>query len=196
MSKSGVDSAKIKDITDLANVGFGTFYNYFSSKDDLANNVLDCIINDLGKRNAAATRKLRQIDEGFVMPISIRLSLREAAHEKMWQWWALRPDLLADRMHDGFGRFAQSDMRTAIEAGRFRLEEAQVPQAWALSVWMMVGAIHDIVVGGRPLKSESFVVESIMRMMGLEPEDAVRLSSGPLPAYPPPAIDWHFVLEV
>lgn len=196
MSEVGVDGAKIKDITERADVGFGTFYSYFSSKDELAAQVLDCIINDLGKRNLLATRSLRALDEAMVMPVSIRLTLREAACETMWQWWARRPDLLVDRMREGFGPFAQADIRTAISAGRFRLDEREVSQAWAISVWMMVGAIHDMVIRGRTLESEKFQVEAIMRLMGLEPADAHRVANSALPDYPKAAIDWTFVLGV
>ena len=32
MAEIGVDAAKIKDITDRADVGLGTFYNYFETK--------------------------------------------------------------------------------------------------------------------------------------------------------------------
>jgi len=36
MNDNGVDSARIADITDHADIGFGTFYNYFPDKDALA----------------------------------------------------------------------------------------------------------------------------------------------------------------
>jgi hypothetical protein len=61
---------------------------------------------------------------------------------------------------------------------------------------MMVGGIHDIVVGDRPAESAVFVVDSIMRMMGVVFAEARRIAAAPLPAYPPPDIDWDFVLDV
>ena len=36
MSVSGVDNASITKITTVAGVGFGTFFNYFDNKDDIA----------------------------------------------------------------------------------------------------------------------------------------------------------------
>lgn len=195
MADGGVDAAKIKDITDRADVGFGTFYNYFGTKDELANQVLDCVINDFGQRNIVATKGLRKKDPALVMAISTRLVMRAAMSTPMWQWWALRPDLLVDRMREGFGPFGMRDMRVAIASGGYRLTESDVPPAWALAVWMMVGGIHDVVVGDRPLESECFVVESIMRVMGVSPETAVRISITDLPKYPEPNIDWNFRLE-
>lgn len=55
MSDQGVDATSIQQITDAANVGFGTFYNYYPSKEALAREVLDCIINNVGRRNDLIT---------------------------------------------------------------------------------------------------------------------------------------------
>lgn len=195
MSEVGVDAAKLKDITDRADVGFGTFYNYFSTKDALAVQVLDCVINDLGRRNIVATKTLREEDVALVMPVSTRLVLREAMAGAMWQWWALRPDLLATRMSEGFRPFATKDMREGITRGIFQLTDKSVDLAWTLAVWMMVGGIHDVVVGTAPLETESFVAEAIMRMMGVPTTTAKRISSSKLPKLPPARIDWSFELD-
>ncbi len=195
MSKTGVDNAKIKDVTEYADVGFGTFYNYFETKDQLAAEVLDCVIDDLGRRNRLATEKVRRKSRAFVMPVSIRLWLREAMHVPMWDWWAMRPDLLVDRMRKGFGRFALKDIRDGIASGTFHLAEEHIEALWSIACWMMVGAIHDIDVGTRPRNDEFLVVESIMRMMGVEPAIAKRMSCGPLPIMPGQSIDWTFMLD-
>ena len=192
MSKTGVDAAKIIDITNQADVGFGTFYNYFETKDELASQLLDCVIDDLGRRNDGATKDLRTKNPSFVMPVSIRLWLREAVHAPMWEWWALRPDLLVNRLREGFGPFGKRDMREAVARGTFKIAEEDVEPLWALACWMMVGGVHDIDVGRRPEQDESVVVEAIMRMMGVEPKVARRLSRGKLPTLPPAAVNWYF----
>jgi AcrR family transcriptional regulator len=192
MAESGVDAAKIKDITDRADVGFGTFYNYFETKDHLASAVLDCIIDDLGRRNVFSTQGLRREDPVLVFPVSTRLVIREAAKTPIWQWWALRPDLLVDRLRDGFGPFAKRDMRDCVERGIFQIDEGEIDQAWALVCWIIVGGIHDIVVGTRPIESDGFVVQAVVALLGLDFAAARRVSNAVLPRYPAPAIDWTF----
>lgn len=194
MSEVGVDGAKLKDITDRADIGFGTIYNYFESRDELAAQVLDCVINDLGRRNIAATRSLRDEDFALVIPVSTRLMLREAMSAPMWQWWALRPDLLATRMDKGFAPFATADMREALARGILRLDDDKIESAWTLAVWMMVGGIHDVVVGDAPKESESFVTELIMRSWGISPDIAKLVSRTELPKFPSSKIDWTFEL--
>ena len=194
MTTAGVDAAKIQDITDQADVGFGTFYNYFGTKDELAGRVLDCVIDDLGRRNDFATARYKSSDPGRVMPVSIRLVLREALTTPMWQWWVLRPDLLVDRMRVGFSRFGIRDIQKAIAAGVYHVDALGVETSWNLAVWMMVGGMRDILVNRAPLKREQLVVEAIMRIMGVPIELAHGFCSGALPHYPPAEIDFGFWL--
>ena len=195
MSQVGVDAAKIKDFTDRADVGFGTFYNYFDTKDALANELLDCLINDMGRRNRLATSRYQSHEPELTGPISTRLVLRTAMASPIWHYWALRPDLLFDRMHRGFGPFAIDDVRKSIARGESALTLEEVPSAWALAVWVMVGGIHDVVVGERTAESESSVCEGVMRILGSSFDAARRISSTALPDYPPPDIDWDFSLD-
>ena len=195
LAEVGVDAAKIKDITDRADVGFGTFYNYFETKDQVAREVLDCIIHDCGIRNAAATAYLATSDPAAVMPTSIGLVIREAASTPIWSWWARRPDLLVDRIRDGFADFALEDMRQGIKAGFLDLPLADVDQAWALACWMIAGGIHDIVVGDRSVEGAAFVGEAIVRAWGYDHDTINRVSAIPLPPYGPANIDWSFMLR-
>ena len=192
MSTVGVDDAKIRDITDAADIGFGTFYNYFGSKDALAEAVLDCLIHDIGLRNAEATRGLAASDPASVMPTSIRLFVREAVQNSIWRWWALRHDLLLDRVRIGFEEFAKADLRQGVDQGFLRLSPPELDQAWDLACWVMVGCIHDIIVGDRPLGSEVWLSGAIARAWGYDLETARRVSNLPLPTYPPPMVDWTF----
>ena len=145
-------------------------------------------------RNRAATDRFQQREPELTVPVSTRLVLRTAMATPIWQYWALRPDLLFDRMNRGFGPFAMADTRKSIARGESSLRDEEVAAAWALAVWVMVGGIHDVVVGERPLESESFVCETVMRVLGYSALDARRISTTTLPDYPPPQIDWNFAL--
>jgi AcrR family transcriptional regulator len=195
MSIKGVDAATIREITDCAHVGFGTFFNYFKSKDEGAACLLDCIINDLARRNDLATMPFKVSEPSRVMPVSVRLTLREASRDPVWRWWAMRPDLLADRMRRGFAPFGTRDMRLAIKAGFYALDEKDVETTWAIMVWMMVGALCDIVAGHYPAKHEKYVVEMITRVAGASSEAARILVANPLPHYPPAKVDFTFELN-
>lgn len=194
MSRDGVDDARIKDITDKADVGFGTFYRYFDSKDALANSVLDCIINDIGRRNAEATASLVASQPALKPALRIRLVLRAAMNDPIWAWWAQRPDLLFDRMSKGFGIFALRDLAEAVRNRRSTLRPNEIETAWNLAVWLMVGGIHDVVVGKSSTAIDIFLTEAVLRVLGTESDVARRVARAPMPPIPPAHIDWHFSL--
>jgi hypothetical protein len=183
-----------RHITDRADIGFGTFYLYFATKDVLARDVLDCVINDLGRRCDLATLQLRSKDVALVMPVSMRLVMQHWMRAPLWRWWALRPDLLVDRVRDGFRPFAVRDICAAAKAGVFDIDCEKIDQIWSLMVWMLVGALHDVVITDRSSGIAPQVVNSAMHMMGVPPRDAERISSGALPKFPPPSINWNYKL--
>lgn len=195
MRRVGVGDAKIKDITDRANIGFGTFYNYFESKDDLARSVLDCVIHDLGNRNDIATRDIKGRDPLLTIALSLRLVIREAIVQPMWRWWALRPDLLATRMQLGFAAYGTRDMAAAIKAGQLQIAEHDVADCWRLSVWLMVGVIHDVIIGDANRDAEETATRSILRVMGASMSNAAEAAQSPLPPYPEPNIDFTFDID-
>ena len=47
MTKKGVDASTMSEISELADVGAGTVYNYFSSKDQLAMCVMEQVMDRL-----------------------------------------------------------------------------------------------------------------------------------------------------
>ena len=55
ISRQGVDGTTIQQITDAADIGFGTFYNYYATKEALAQDALDCLIHNTGQRNDLIT---------------------------------------------------------------------------------------------------------------------------------------------
>lgn len=112
----------------------------------------------------------------------------------MWRWWALRSDRLVPRLQVGFTPFAQRDMALGCAQGSLVVPRAQVPPYWRIIVWMMVGSIHDIVVGHAENEEVNIATEAIMRLVGLPPDRAASISHGPLPAYPEPHIDFTFAL--
>ena len=195
MSEVGVDSAKISAITDSAEVGFGTFYNYFDDKDDLASQVLDCVIDDFGRRNDIMIRRMMPEDPALVVPLSARMFLRAALAAPLWQWWALRPDLLADRMSLGFGPFAMRDLRQSVRRSVIDIATEDVPEIWNLCVWIMVGGIHDFSCRPSYHASETLIAEAVARVIGLSKKSMDALRAFELPDYPEPDIDWHFRLS-
>lgn len=192
MSVKGVDETTIQEITDTADIGFGTFYNYFSSKDEIASQVLDCVIHNIGQRNVAANQAAGITDPVLIISNSFRLVAREATHNPMWGWWAKRPDLLAERMRLGFKPFAIRDMHQAIDNGAYSIPGNDAETTWSLQIWILTGSIKDIVDGYSPDSSEMLMAESLLRMAGVDRDIAQRHSQFELVRSPDLDIDFSF----
>lgn len=195
MSEKGVDATAIQEITEAADVGFGTFYNYFVSKDDLAAQVLDCVINNLGRRNDLITQRMKLGDPVAIVAVSVRCVAREMMTNAVWSWWVKRPDLIVERMRAGFRPFGLRDMRRAIDAGAYAIADDDLDTAWSYLIWLLAGSIKDIVDGYRPPRTERLMAEAVLRVMGVPRAEAHRMAGMKLPPYPDLDIDFSFVLD-
>jgi AcrR family transcriptional regulator len=195
MSEQGVDDTTIQQITTQADVGFGTFYSYFDSKDAIAEQVLDCVIHNLGLRNRAANVEAGIDDAVSVIANSVRLTAREMRLNPMWRWWLKRTDLMVRRMNVGFRYFGIEDLQAANESGLLNLPDGDVEVSWNYLIWLLAGTITDIVEGICPPEAETTMAEAIMRVMGVQGDHAARASHAPLPSYPDINVDFSFQLK-
>lgn len=192
MSRKGVDDTTIQEITDGADVGFGTFYNYFASKDEIATRVLDCVIDALGRRNDLANRGAGVDDPVLVVANSVRLVAREMMTDPIWQWWLKRPDLMVERMRAVFKPFGLRDMRRAMEAGAYHVAGEDTDVAWSFLIWILAGTIKDIVDGHSQPQTERVMGEAIMRVMGVDRAMAHDVANRPLPPLPDSEVNFAF----
>jgi AcrR family transcriptional regulator len=195
MSAQGVDATTIQQITDAADVGFGTFYNYARSKEALAQEVLDCMIHNVGERNDLITQRLGESDPVRIVANSVRFVIREMTTNPVYRWWVDRLDLLVDRMRIGFGPFGFRDIDRAVAAGRYALVDGNRELAWSQLSWLMAAGGRDILQRLHRPEDERSIVEGILRVMGVEPAAAHDATMTEIPVAPPLAIDFSFEIE-
>ena len=195
MSEQGVDETTIQQITERADVGFGTFYSYFDSKDDVAEQVLDCVIQTLGQRNRQANMEANVSDPVAIISNSVRLTAREMMTNPIWRWWLKRTDLMVRRMNIGFSTFGIEDMRRANKQGYLDLPDNNVDLSWSFLIWLLAGTITNIVEGNCRPDAEIDMAEAIMRVLGVRHAHAAEVAHLPLPDHPQIPIDFNFRLE-
>lgn len=195
MSSQGIDPTTIQQITAEADVGFGTFYNYFQSKDEIAEKVLDCVIHNLGVRNRQANLDAGVTDPVAFIAFSVRLTAREMLTDPMWRWWLRRTDLMVRRMNFGFRTFGMADMEAAQSAGVLDLPDANVNITWSYLIWLLAGTVTDIIEGVAPPEAEATMTQSIMRVMGVDPVLAAKVARAELPPYPDLEVDFRFSVD-
>jgi AcrR family transcriptional regulator len=195
MSAQGVEATTIQQVTDAADIGFGTFYNYAASKEALAQDVLDCIIHNLGERNDLVTQMLGETDPVRIVANSVRFVIREMTTDPLLRWWVDRVDVVVDRMRVGFGPFGLRDIERAVAADRYHLIDSDDAAAWGHLVWLMAAAGLDIVRGVHAAGHERVSTEAILRVMGVDHASAHDACHTSLPLAPDLAIDFAFEIN-
>src|SRR5262245_30846183 len=79
----GIDAATMAEIADLADVGAGTVYNYFASKDDLAVAVMEQVTDRLSQRIEIVTSTFT--DPGQVYAFGVRQVMNAAISDHRWR---------------------------------------------------------------------------------------------------------------
>lgn len=192
MSRIGVDATTINEITDLADVGFGTFYNYFDSKEALASDVLDCVIDNMGQRNDLVTCELGESDPVRIVANSVRLVAREMSSDPMWRSWVENAGLLVDRLREGFRPYGHRDLHAAMDRGLFTLIGDDVEYAWGHMNWLIVAGVSDILGDRHGTADERQTGEAVLRVLGVPAAEAAAATRAELPPYPELDVDFAF----
>ncbi len=180
MAQKGIDAATMSEIAELADVGAGTVYNYFASKDELAMSVMEQVMERLAQRIEAVTNSFS--DPAQVYAFGIRIVMKAAISDQRWRWLLRRSEVIAGAMYRVMGPYAIRDIRKAVAAGRYRVEDAEL--AWRQATHAIVGfslAVCDKNI--LPEKIDEAVV-NLLGMVGVNREEAWEIALRPCPDLP------------
>ncbi len=178
----GRTNVSIQEITDAADVGFGSFYNHFESKDELF--------------EAAVTQTLQAYvdlrdgvvagydDPAEIFTVSFRMTGRLQQHHPELVRVLLNtgPRIL---VHDaGLAPRARQDIAAAKEAGRFDVDNVDL--ALMAAGGAMLGLLQFL--ESQPDADTAALTDqmtfAVLRMFGMTKREATKLCSRPLPPEP------------
>ncbi len=181
MSEKGVDGSTMLEIAERADVGAGTVYNYFKSKDELAVSVLEDMMHDLALRIERVTNTFD--DPGQVYAFGVRTVLDAATRDVRWRQLLSRSEVIADAIFRRMGPFAIRDLRQATAVSRFSVGDAEL--VWKMASHAIVGVSLAITNGELPEEKIHETVVRLLCMNGIGTEAAEELASRPRPELPP-----------
>lgn len=178
----GTSAVSIQEITDAADVGFGSFYNHFTSKDELFAEAVATALEEWAQLRDAAVADIVDPVERFA--VSFRLAGR-IEHDQPEMVRVVRVILNAGTQvlrHDrGLRPRALADIGADIEAGRFDVPDPE----WGL---MLVGgslmALLELLASDPDVEDgpvSDWFAERLLLALGIEAEEAHRICTGPLP---------------
>jgi AcrR family transcriptional regulator len=178
MGEKGIDAATMHEIAERADVGAGTVYSYFKSKDDLAIAVLERLMHDLALRIEKITNTFS--DPAQVYAYGVRRVLDSAIGDPHWKQLLNRSEVIADAMYRVMGPFAIRDLENATMAGRFKVTNA--PLTFKMAAHAIMGAALAVTSGEMPPSVIDETVIILVCMTGIERAEASELA---LRDYPP-----------
>jgi AcrR family transcriptional regulator len=174
----GVERTRINEITEAADVGFGSFYNHFDSKDAIVQAVLAEAVAAQGAELDTLTAELD--DPAEVVAVAHRYFVRQARADPDWGWLLVRLEVSHNVMLEALGPFARRDLARGIRTGRFRVADKRT--ALFAAGGALLAVMRAVLDGQAPKEVERHHAEGVMRLFGLSVEDAAEVAARPMPA--------------
>jgi AcrR family transcriptional regulator len=182
-AERGSTDVSIQQITDAADVGFGSFYNHFASKAEL----FDVAVTETMEAHAAWLEGLLadEDDPAAVFATSLRLTGRLVRTRPQMARVMMNSPVTMLRARQGHAPHALRDIEAAVEAGRFQVDDPVV--ALACTAGCLISAMQlammdpgttdeqvDAIIDGAAL--------NVLRMFRVPDRTARRLMTMPLPS--------------
>lgn len=176
-SRQGIETTRINEITELADVGFGSFYNHFESKEE----IVEAVLRETVASQALALKQVatRIEDPAEVVAVAHRYFIRRAARDPEWAWLLVRIDASHRVIFSALEPFAMRDLSRGIGTGRFAVSNPTV--ALHASGGALLSVMRLVLEGGAPEDADSHHAEGVLRTLGLSPAEAAEVARRPLP---------------
>lgn len=179
IAENGVSELRISDVTDHADLGFGTFYTYFQSKDALIEAVVADVLAGLAARIGADA--LEFTDPAEAASASYRRFLRFSRDEPELARVLVELDRVNAIFEDAVTPWAMETLTRGRKADRFEIDDLNL--ALISIVGAALAAIRAILAGRLPAgpKTESRGAEMMLRGFGVDPASAREIARRKLP---------------
>ncbi|HEY0576342.1 MAG TPA: TetR/AcrR family transcriptional regulator [Pseudonocardia sp.] len=176
---AGRPNVSVLEITNLADVGMGSFYNHFQSKEELYAAAVDESLEAHGNLLDALTADLDDPAERFARSFRLtgRLNRRYPELTQVLRNHGLLM-IVADR---GLAPRALRDITAAAQAGRFHLRDPELALVTAGGALLGLSQLLHSQPERDDAEATDLMIESLLRMFGVPAEDAHEICTRPLP---------------
>lgn len=170
-------ATRIEEICAEAKISRGTFYNYFSSTDELFSSLAKELSHDF---NVAVISALSSLDDSAACAnTAMQHYLKRAQRDQAWGWAMVHLSAMGPIFgEETYGSCCRT-MEQAIATGQF-----DIPDARYGTVILMGSVLAAMVVmlreGGSRIQPH-LVSERVLRALGVSEREARRIATGPLP---------------
>jgi AcrR family transcriptional regulator len=180
MGRNGINATTIQEITDSADVGFGSFYNHFESKAAIVQAITDETVESYGDVLDHIADAVQ--DPAEILAASVRYVVIRGCEEPAWGWFLIRASLTMEALRIGLGRRMARDIRAGVESGRFRAGNVtHTSVAIGGSILSMLAARLQGEIGAEAPEATAAIA---LKLAGLPARQAEAVANRPLPELP------------
>lgn len=176
---AGKVNVPVLEITQAADVGMGSFYNHFESKEQLFDAAVAEVLDAHGALLDHLTAPLDDPAETFAC--SFRLTGRLFRRRPQESQILLANGMALLSSERGVAPRALRDIRAAVQAGRFTVEDPELALAVAGGALLGLGNL----LRNEPDRDDTAAVDAVtkdvLRLFGLSEEEAREICQRPLP---------------
>lgn len=173
------ERASIQEITEAADIGFGSFYNHFESKDQLFRTASEEVLERWGEMIDRACVGID--DPAVVFATSFRISGRLGwTHPELARFITGAGLELLD-IPRGLAPRARRDIQAGQAGGRFTVPHADIALAAVAGGLHGLLRVHQRHPGGIDEGAVDQLAEALLRMLGVPARDARRIAARSLP---------------
>lgn len=171
IATKGIEATTVQDITEHADLGVGTAYNYFQSKEEIIQAAIERGLERLALLIDTEAKSIE--DPGEVFAFGALTVMETLTTEPHWRWLVRRSDVTADAILRCLGPFAMRDLSSARAAGRYQFENLEL--VWRQATWTIVGV--SLAVCNDELNANHFpeAVVNMLAMVGLSRDSAWKI---------------------
>jgi AcrR family transcriptional regulator len=177
-------AVSINDVVEAAGISRPSFYNYYTTIEQLLESVTEDMVAEL---NAQIDASVRGVDDPAArIAIGIRQYCKWAHDDPDWANFLLHFGLLNPHIIEVMRRSLLRDIELGVQSGRFPIGNDQVNGVFALIVGGALAAIMMIRRGvDGHLAIGQKTAQAALRALGIKPKDAAAVSRLPLPELQP-----------
>lgn len=164
----GFDATRINEITELADVGIGSFYNHFTDKEELVDAVMSEVAEEQGLLVDERTRGFD--DPAAVVAFAHLHFVRLAREDPSFGRLLIRLDASHRVMSTALGPRALRDIQKGLDDGRFSFAPAAA--AVLATGGALLGTMRGVVDGLLGPDADLIHATAVLRMLGLDAKDA------------------------
>jgi AcrR family transcriptional regulator len=181
IAEEGTDGLRINDLTATADIGFGTFYSHFESKDAMIEAVVSEAISEAA--TVIGRRALESDDPAEAAAIAYRSFVRLAVENPDLAGVLVRLGHADEIFETALLPYARETLARGVRSGRFRLDDPELALTSVSAA--ALAAIRAVLAGRVAPEAERFGAEMWLRAFGVPADEAAEIARRELPSSGP-----------